>query len=140
MANIKDLKKKIKSTKGTLKITTAMKLVSAAKMAKAQASITSSRPYATELEVTIKTISALVQNYSNKLLEPSKGDKTLVLIISANKGLCGGFNAQLGKEIRRFIGEEEGEVKVSFIGKKLRDLFKGSIIGIPPHTAASNKT
>ena len=125
MANIKDLKKKIKSTKGTLKITTAMKLVSAAKMAKAQASITSSRPYATELEGTIKTISALVQNYSNKLLEPSKGDKTLVLVISANKGLCGGFNAQLGKEIRRFIGEEEGEVKVSFIGKKLRDLFKG---------------
>ncbi|MEC7183132.1 MAG: ATP synthase F1 subunit gamma [Bdellovibrionota bacterium] len=125
MANIKDLKKKIKSTKGTLKITTAMKLVSAAKMAKAQAAITSSRPYASELEGTIKTISALVQNYSNKLLEPSKGDKTLVLIISANKGLCGGFNAQLGKEIRSFIAKEEGEVKVSFIGKKLRDLFQG---------------
>ena len=105
-----------------------MKLVSAAKMAKAQAAITSSRHYASELEATIKTISALVQNYSNKLLEPSKGEETLVLILSANKGLCGGFNAQLGKEVRRFIGEQEGAVKVSFIGKKLRDLFQVSLM------------
>ena len=103
MANIKDLKKKIKSTKGTLKITTAMKLVSAAKMAKAQAAIVNSKPYAIELESTIKTISALIQDYSNKLLEPSKSNKVLLLIISANKGLCGGFNAQLGKEVKKVL-------------------------------------
>ena len=60
MANVKDLKKKIKSVKGTLKITTAMKLVSAAKLARAQLAITSSKPYATELEETIDIISALI--------------------------------------------------------------------------------
>ncbi|MDC0253872.1 ATP synthase F1 subunit gamma [Bacteriovoracales bacterium] len=127
MANIKDLKKKIRSTKGTLKITTAMKLVSAAKMAKAQAAIVNSKPYATELENTIKTISALIQDYSNKLLEPSKSNKVLLLIISANKGLCGGFNAQLGKEVKRVLNDESADIKVSFVGKKLRELLKGQV-------------
>ena len=60
MANVKELKKRIKSTKGTLKITSAMKLVSAAKLNRAQQAIQSSRPFATELEDSIKTISALV--------------------------------------------------------------------------------
>ena len=69
MANIKDLKKKIKSTKNTLKITSAMKLVSAAKLNRAQQAIQSARPYAAELEDTIKTISALVQDYSHSYLE-----------------------------------------------------------------------
>jgi F-type H+-transporting ATPase subunit gamma len=127
MANIKDLKKKIKSTKGTLKITTAMKLVSAAKMAKAQASIVSSRPYAVELENTIKTISALIQDYSHKLLESSKSEKVLLLIISANKGLCGGFNSQLGKEVKRFLKESDRDVNVSFMGKKLRTFFRDQV-------------
>ncbi len=127
MANIKDLKKKIKSTKGTLKITTAMKLVSAAKMAKAQASIVSSRPYAFELENTIKTISALIQNYSHKLLESSKSEKVLLLIISTNKGLCGGFNSQLAKEVKKFLKESDIDVNISFMGKKLRDFFRGQV-------------
>ena len=127
MANIKDLKKKIKSTKGTLKITTAMKLVSAAKMAKAKASIVGSRPYAVELEDTIKTISALIQNYSHKLLESSKSKKVLLLVISANKGLCGGFNSQLAKEIKRFLQVLDVDVNVSFVGKKLRAFFRGQL-------------
>ncbi len=86
MANIKDLKKKIKSTKGTLKITQAMKLVSAAKLSKAQIAITNSRPYANELEKTIKTVSALVQNLhhsgnykDNPLNPPSFSDRRILL-------------------------------------------------------------
>ena len=100
MANIKDLKKKIKSTKGTLKITSAMKLVSAAKLAKAQQAIQSSRPYANELETTIKTISALVENYSHKYLESNNSNQEVLLVISSNKGLCGGYNSQLNKEVK----------------------------------------
>lgn len=128
MANIKDLKKKIKSTKGTMKITSAMKLVSAAKLAKAQMAIQSSRPYASELELTIKTISALVENYSHKYLEENGNNQMeALLVISANKGLCGGYNAQLTKEVRRYLASTEKEVKVFFIGKKVRELIRKEV-------------
>ena len=72
MANIKDLKKKIKSTKGTYKITKAMKLVSAAKLNKAQIRILGLRPYSTELEGTVRTVSALAQDYSNDYFLPKE--------------------------------------------------------------------
>lgn len=127
MANIKDLKKKIKSTKGTLKITTAMKLVSAAKLAKAQQNITSSRPYANELEETIRTVSALVQDYNHSYLTKSDNKQALLLVISSNKGLCGGYNSQLAKEVRNFLKETDLDVKVSFIGKKVKELVQGEV-------------
>jgi len=128
VANIKDLKKKIKSTKGTLKITTAMKLVSAAKLAKAQHSITNSRPYANELEDTIRTVSALVRNYNHPYLQQKKdNNKALLLVISSNKGLCGGYNSQLAKEVRRYLNETDLDVKVHFIGKKVKELVQTQV-------------
>lgn len=127
MANIKDLKKKIKSTKGTLKITSAMKLVSAAKLAKAQQAITSSRPYANELEKTIKTISALVENYSHEYLEQKDNNQEVLLVISSNKGLCGGYNSGLAKEVRRYLAKTDKDVKCFFIGKKVRELVQSEV-------------
>lgn len=124
MANIKELKKKIKSTKSTSKITQAMKLVSAAKLAKAQNNILNSRPYARELETTIKVVSALVQNYDHEYLhEKTDNNKAILLVISSDKGLCGSYNSQLGKKVRRFLDETKLDVKVYFIGKKVRDLL-----------------
>lgn len=129
MANIKDLKKKIKSTKGTLKITTAMKLVSAAKLARAQHAIQSSRPYARELEETIKTVSALVQDYSHSYLEEKLDNKrAVVLVISADKGLCGGYNSVLAKKVKQFIGaSEDMDLKFYFIGKKVKEVLKDTV-------------
>ncbi len=128
MANIKELKKKIKSTKGTLKITTAMKLVSAAKLSKAQHAIQSARPYAQELEETIKTISTLLENYTHRYLQGDASNKrSVLLVISANKGLCGGYNSQLAKEVRRYLGQSEEEFKVYFIGRKVRELLQGQV-------------
>jgi F-type H+-transporting ATPase subunit gamma len=127
MANIKDLKKKIRSTKGTLKITTAMKLVSAAKLSKAQQAITNSRPYANELQETINTVSALVENYTHDFLQEREGNKTALLVISSNKGLCGGYNSQLGKRLRIFLAESGEDTKVFFVGKKVRDLVKKEV-------------
>ena len=131
MATIKDLKSKIKSTKSTLKITQAMKLVSAAKLNKAQNSIQNARPYAQELERTIKTVSALCENYSHQYLEEKPdNNKVLVLVVSSNKGLCGGYNSQLAKKVRSFLltsSSEEKEIHVSFIGKKVRDLIKKEV-------------
>ena len=124
MANIKELKKKIKSTKSTSKITQAMKLVSAAKLAKAQNNILNSRPYARDLEDTIKTVSALVQNYDHEFLNEKKdNNKAILLVISSDKGLCGSYNSQLAKKVRRFLDETKLDVKIIFIGKKVRDLL-----------------
>jgi F-type H+-transporting ATPase subunit gamma len=127
MANIKDLKKKIKSTKGTLKITSAMKLVSAAKLAKAQQAIVSSRPYANELETTIKTISALAENYTHEYLEEKDSNHEVLLVISSNKGLCGGYNSLLAKEVRKYLANTDKDVKVYFIGKKVREIIQKEV-------------
>lgn len=127
MANVKDLKKKIKSTKGTLKITSAMKLVSAAKLAKAQTAIQNARPYADELDQTIKTISALVEDYSHSYLEENDNKRTALLVISSNRGLCGGYNSYLAKEIRKYLSETDEDVKVYFIGKKVKDLIQNEV-------------
>ncbi len=123
MANIKELKKKIKSTKSTLKITQAMKLVSAAKLAKAQHNILNSRPYARELEETIKVVSALAQGYDHEYLHEKNNNRSIMLVISSDKGLCGSYNSQLAKKVKRFLEETKEDVKVIFIGKKVRDLL-----------------
>jgi len=128
MANIKDLKKKIKSTKGTFKITKAMKLVSAAKLNKAQVRILGLRPYSVELEGTVRTVSALAQNYMNEYFLPKDNNKAIVLVISSDKGLCGGYNSMLAKQIRRFTAEHKDEdLKFVWIGKKVRDLISKEV-------------
>lgn len=128
MANIKELKKKIKSVKGTLKITTAMKLVSAAKLNRAQTAIQSSRPYAQELEETIRVVSALVQNYSHSYLEEKKdNNRAALLVFTSNKGLCGNYNSSVVKEVRKILKTTNEDLKVYFIGKKGRDLLKNEV-------------
>ncbi len=128
MANIKDLKKKIKSTKGTLKITKAMKLVSASKLNKAQVRILGLRPYSTELEETVRTVSALATNYSNDYFTTRENNKAVVLVISSDKGLCGGYNSALAKTVRRFVAENKDEdLKFFWIGKKVRDLISKEV-------------
>ncbi len=128
MANIKDLKIKIKSTKGTFKITKAMKLVSAAKLNKAQVRILGLRPYSVELEETVRTVSALAADYTNEYFTAKENPKSVVLVISSDKGLCGGYNSSLAKTIRRFTAENEGEdLKFFFIGKKVRELIQKEV-------------
>jgi F-type H+-transporting ATPase subunit gamma len=127
MANIKELKKKIKSTKSTLKITQAMKLVSAAKLNRAQIAIESARPYALELEDMIKTISALSDGYDHEFLNEKKNNSSLLLVISSDKGLCGGYNSRLNNKVSKFIEESDEDIKVCYIGKKVRDLLAGKV-------------
>lgn len=128
MANIKELKKRLKSTKSTHKITSAMKLVSAAKLARAQAAITGARPYALELEKTIKTVSALIKGYSHPYLKTSENNKAVLLVISSDKGLCGGFNSSLAKNVKNFLASNPTtDFKVYYIGKKVRELISKNV-------------
>ena len=131
MANIKDLKKKIKSTTGTLKITSAMKMVSAAKLNKAQLNITGARPYAEELDRTIKIVSALIQDYNHEFLNNvENNNKEILFVISASKGLCGGYNSQLAKAVKTYVSESDNEIDVYYIGTKVNDILKKEITAI----------
>jgi F-type H+-transporting ATPase subunit gamma len=134
MANIKDLKVRIKSTKGTFKITSAMKLVSAAKLAKAQQKILGLRPYFTELDETIRTVSALAQNYSHPFLEEKQISKSVLLVISSDKGLCGAYNAQLVKKVKAFVESTDEELEVYYIGKKAYELLSNSLESVKKYS------
>lgn len=123
MANIKDLKVRIKSTKSTLKITSAMKLVSAAKLSKAQAKIQGFKPYSSELDKTVRVASALASDYTHEYLKENDSNKVALVIISSEKGLCGGYNSQLFKAVKNFMDNTEGEVETFFIGRKVRELL-----------------
>ena len=125
MANIKELKVKIGSTKSTLKITSAMKLVSAAKLSKAQGRIQGFKPYSSELDQTVRVAAALAENYSHEYLKESSSNNAAILVISSDKGLCGGYNAQLAKKIKNFVSSHpDTNFRFFFIGKKVKDLLK----------------
>lgn len=125
MANVKELKVRIGSTKSTLKITSAMKLVSAAKLSKAQSRIQGFRPYSSELDKTVRVAAALAENYSHKYLTENNQTTNAILVISSDKGLCGGYNSSLYKKVRTYLEENKAhENKIYFIGKKVKDLLK----------------
>ncbi|MDA8793791.1 ATP synthase F1 subunit gamma [Bacteriovoracaceae bacterium] len=129
MANIKDLKKRIKTTKSTFKITKAMKLVSAAKMAKAQQRIVGLRPYVNELDHSIKIASSLNTEYTHPYLKANEENKNaFLLVVSSDKGLCGSYNNQIVKTARQFIAENnEYNFKTFFIGKKAKEILKKEV-------------
>jgi F-type H+-transporting ATPase subunit gamma len=125
MANIKELKVRIKSTKGTFKITSAMKLVSAAKLARAQGKIQGFKPYSSELDKTVRICSALAEDYTHEYLtEKTDLNTVAMVVISSDKGLCGGYNSQLFKAVKNFIAENnDKEIKLYFIGRKVKELL-----------------
>lgn len=124
MANIKDLKVRIQSTKSTLKITSAMKLVSAAKLSKAQARVYGFKPYSSELDQTVRIASALAENYSHEYLVENNSNTAALVIISSEKGLCGGYNSALYKKVTNFISEhKDKKFRLFFIGRKVKELL-----------------
>ena len=126
MANLKEIRNRIASVSSTMQITSAMKMVSAAKLKKAQDRITAMRPYATKLTELIQNLSAnmgCVGENSYTTVRPEKN--ILVIAITSNRGLCGGFNANIIKETLR-LGREDfksKKVDVLGIGKKGGDIL-----------------
>lgn len=119
MAGSKEIKRRIKSVKNTKKITKAMELVAASKMKRAVASTLASRAYAKYSWEVLESVSqALVEN-SHPLLTPRTGDKTLVALISSNRGLCGAYNAQIIRSVIAMLRENPNQ-QIDFvtIGRK----------------------
>lgn len=119
MAGTKEIKRRIKSVKNTKKITKAMELVSASKMKRAISSTLASRPYALYSWEVLESLSAYVGKTTHPLLVKRDEGKTLIIFITSNRGLCGGYNSQISKKIVSML-KEDTDVKYDFIsvGKK----------------------
>ncbi|MFZ5597549.1 MAG: ATP synthase F1 subunit gamma [Bacillota bacterium] len=123
MANIRDLRRRIKSIKSTQQITKAMKAVSAAKMRKAQDSVVAARPYARRLAGVLGRVASVTSGVKHPLLEVREPKKVAYVIITADRGLCGGFNSNV---IRRAAAEirDIPDVSLVCVGRKGRDFFR----------------
>ncbi len=130
MASLKDLKNRIESVKNTRKITKAMQMVAAAKLRRAQEAAELARPYSERMEAVMSNLTAGVSAGSNapKLLSGSGSDQTHLLIVATGeRGLCGGFNANIAKMARQHAQEllEQGKsLKILTVGKKGREQLK----------------
>ena len=122
MANLRDIRRRIKSVKNTAQITRAMQLVAAAKMKKAQDQAMAGRDYSSQLNAVLSDISAgESEDASHPLLEVRKGNRELVLVISTDKGLCGPLNTNLAKKLRSSTSDTADYVTV---GRKLRIMLE----------------
>jgi len=137
MANLKDIRTRIASVKSTQQVTNAMKMVSAAKLRKAQDAILMIRPYANKLNEILTTVSSNLDSYiENKYAVRTKKEKILIIAITSNKGLCGGFNLNVVKRASDLYFQtfkeysQKGKVDVVAIGKKAVDGLKSKGIAV----------
>jgi len=135
MSGLKEIRNRISSVSSTMQITNAMKMVSAAKLKKAQDSITATLPYSNKLSSLVKNISASIDSVdSNPLFVKREVKSALIIVITSNKGLCGGFNSNIIKEVQN-ISSQYGTKKPDLltIGKKGNDILKKKFNVISSH-------
>ena len=126
MANLKEIRNRITSIKSTMQITSAMKMVSAAKLKKAQDAIVAMRPYSSKLTELLQNLSATLDGDSGGAFAIQREVSTVLLVVvTSNRGLCGGFNSSITKETVRTIKEKYKNVSVDLltIGKKGGDVL-----------------
>ncbi|MFN2260564.1 MAG: ATP synthase F1 subunit gamma [Psychroflexus sp.] len=127
MANLKELRSRITSVSSTMQITKAMKMVSAAKLNKAQSAIEDMRPYAEKLNELLQSLSASLDNDTNSPYSNQREVKNVMIVaISSNRGLAGAFNSNIVKRVNTMISENytNQNVKLVSIGKKACDVLK----------------
>lgn len=130
MPNLKDLKVRINSTKNTQKITSAMKMVSAAKLRRAQEQAEASRPYAERMEKVLGALAASMAGKDNApvlLAGTGKDDVHLLVVMTSDRGLCGAFNSSITRQARKMARDLKAagkQVKILCVGRKGRDQLK----------------
>ncbi|CAG0968268.1 ATP synthase F1 subunit gamma [Geobacter sp.] len=127
MASLKSIKKRIVSVKNTRQITKAMKMVSAAKLRRAQENVVAARPYAKKLGEVLGRLAKSQDGSENPLLQKRISQKALLIVVTSDRGLCGGFNANICKAAERFVKEKKGEfaeISVMTIGRKGFEFLK----------------
>ncbi len=126
MANLLDIRRRIKSVKNTQQITKAMKMLSAVNLRRAQERVTKARPFANKMmEVLGELASRTEENFHHPLLDARGDERYLVVLITADKGLCGAFNTNLTKSAQAFISQHaEKQIEMMPVGRKGRDFFR----------------
>ena len=126
MANLLDIRRRIKSVKNTQQITKAMKMVSAAKLKRAQDRVINARPFANKMtEVLAELAGHTPEDFHHPLLDQRGDERYLVVLITADKGLCGAFNTNLTKAGQVFLKENPGkQIEFLTVGRKGRDFFR----------------
>ncbi|TGN29469.1 ATP synthase F1 subunit gamma [Empedobacter tilapiae] len=126
MPNLKDIRNRITSVGSTMQITSAMKLVSAAKLKRATDSIVQLRPYADKLRELLQNVSSTLEaEVGGALTEEREVNKVLLVVINSNRGLCGGYNSSIIKKVNALLANElvGKHVEILAIGKKANDTF-----------------
>ncbi len=120
-----DIRRRIRSVKNTQQITKAMKMVSAAKLRRAQEAMFAARPYARKMMEVLNSLASRAQPELHPLLQEHGDERVLLVIVTSDKGLCGGFNANILRAATRFLEERAGkQLLLECIGRKGRDFFK----------------
>ena len=126
MATLRELRTRVASISNIQRVTNAMQMVAAAKMRRAQDAILAARPYAVQLDLVLRRLQGSVDTSQHALLAESNGGRALLVVVTADRGLCGGFN---GNICRRAQGELQqagpDSVQLVTIGRKGRDYFRG---------------
>jgi F-type H+-transporting ATPase subunit gamma len=126
MANLLDIRRRIKSVKNTQQITKAMKMMSAARLKRAQDHVVAARPFANKMtEVLGELASRTDENFHHPLLDARGDERYLIVHVTADRGLCGAFNTNLNKAAVAFVNEHPGkQIDMIPIGRKGRDFFR----------------
>jgi F-type H+-transporting ATPase subunit gamma len=120
-----DIRRRIRSVKNTQQITKAMKMVSASKLRRAQEAMFAARPYARKMVEVLGSMASRASDELHPLLESRDGGRIALIVITADKGLCGGFNANIIRAAAHFLRERDDKsVELALFGRKGRDYFK----------------
>lgn len=128
MPSLKEIRNRITSVGSTMQITSAMKMVSAAKLKRAQDAITQMRPYAVKLQEILGNLSTTLDLSENPYSEAREVKNVLIVGITSNRGLCGGFNNNIIKRVNQLVNEDYKDLnpRVLCLGKKIKDAYKRS--------------
>jgi len=125
MATLLDIRRRIRSVKSTQQITRAMKMVAAARLRRAQDSIFKARPYANQMLTLLESLAARAEQRDHPLLAERPIEKVLLVLITADRGLCGAFNANLIRSAHEYLHAQSGkQVSLIAVGRKGRDIFR----------------
>jgi len=125
MANVRDIRRRIRSAKSIQQITRAMKFVSAARLRKAQERVIAARPYARQMLAVLNSLATRVPEQAHPLLTVRGDDRIELVVISADRGLCGAYNTNIIRQALEFLNEHsEREVVLNILGKRARDFFR----------------
>jgi len=125
LASLKDIKRRIKSVESSRQITKAMEMVAAARLRRAQSLVEAARPYGLKMQQMLESLAGSASSLKHPLFEDRKVNSTLLVIMSADRGLCGSYNSNIMRAAIQYLKESpEGSVKLGLIGKKSVDFFK----------------